>query len=98
MAEATQEIEDLLRRGHVVTAVAGRASRLDERTAHEHWAMRGNEDVAVLIASRTDNTTSLECLNYLVNDDHLYTTSWELLLCIPPLTAEAIGQGRMARE
>ena len=72
LAEATQEIEDLLRRGYVETAVAGRASRLDERTAHEHWVIRGNEDVAVLIAARKDNTTSLECLNYLVNDDHEY--------------------------
>ena len=34
--------------------------------------VRGNEDSASLIACRTDNTSSLECLKYEVYGDHYY--------------------------
>ena len=74
LAEANAATEELLKFGDPPAAVAGSpvTSRLDKRETREHWVVRGNEESAILIAARKDNTSSLECLRYVVHDDHPY--------------------------
>ena len=71
LAEASPEIEELLRRprSHGNEAETG----LERRGSAEHWVVRGNEQkAALLIAARKDVATNLNSLEYEVNDDHAY--------------------------
>ena len=71
LCEATAVVEELLQQ----PAVAGTpgAKGLEGRNTFEHWVVRGAEEqAAVLIAARKDNTTFLDLLDYDVNDDHSY--------------------------
>ena len=66
LAEATQEIEDLLRecrsRGDPT------ATGLDKRDEHEHYVIRGQETTSVLIAARKDSTTGIHLLDWYIQD------------------------------
>ncbi len=71
VVEASRELEGLLR----LPSVEGDPGQegLQGRSTSEHFVIRGEEESAVLIAARKDNTTSLECLHHEVHDDHAYT-------------------------
>ena len=71
LAEASKETEELLKTGRSRGNPALRG--LQSRDDHEHYVIRGDEESAILIAARTDNTTSVELLEYNVIDDHPYT-------------------------
>lgn len=45
---------------------------LEPRSTKEYFVVRGNEELVVLIARRTDNISTLECLKYEVHDGHHY--------------------------
>ena len=47
---------------------------VDHRPEYSYYVMRGQEESALLIGARTDNTTAVECLYHEVNRDHPYTT------------------------
>ena len=71
LVEASAAVEDLLRRPP--EQGNPNAQGLDRRSSHEYFVQRGNEESAVLIAARMDNTTYLECLLHEINADHEYT-------------------------
>ena len=70
VAEASKELEQLL----LQPPVEGVPDRpgLEGRSTAEHFVVRGDEESALLIAARTDNTECLEFLKYDVNNDHAY--------------------------
>ena len=72
LCEANASLEELLEQPPVPGTPG--AEGLEGKATHEHWVVRGSEDqAAVLIAARKDNTTSLESLEYEVYSDHTYT-------------------------
>ena len=72
LCEANAAVEALLKQPPQPGDEAAE-QRLQRRSSHEHWVVRGNEEgCAVLIAARKDNTTALEYLHYEVYDDHPY--------------------------
>ena len=70
LAEAGLAIEDMLKQPPV-EGHSGSGS-LEARSTKEHFVVRGNEKSALLIASRTDVTSSLVCLKSEVHEDHPY--------------------------
>ena len=70
VAEASAEVEEILKtcRSRGSPELQGVQSRDD----HEHYVIRGEEECAILIGARKDNTTSIELLEYHVSDDHGY--------------------------
>ena len=78
MAEASPEIEELLKQPEMEGRSGGEG--LESRSTTEYYVVRGNEPSALLIASRMDNTSSLECMKYEIHNDHEYnekkTNKW----------------------
>ena len=70
LAEAARETEEILKtccsRGD--PEVQG----LESRDDHDCHVLRGDEESAILIAARKDNTTCIQLLEYNVIDDHEY--------------------------
>ena len=60
LAEASKETEELLKTGR--SRGNPELQGLQSRDDHEHHVIRGNEESAILIAARTDNTTRLQLL------------------------------------
>ena len=90
VVEASRELEELLR----LPAVAAEDSAqggLQGRSTHEHFVVRGDEQSAVLIAARTDNTTSLECLMHEVHDDHEYREKGKLKIARSRMLVGKVG-------
>ena len=56
LVEASKELEELLRLPAVAVGDSAKGG-LQGRDTHEHFVVRGDEQSAVLIAARTDNTT-----------------------------------------
>jgi hypothetical protein len=71
LAEASSETEEVLRTGRNLGDPTTKG--LQSRDDHDHYVIRGNEESAILIAARTDNTTGIELLEYFVSNDHDYT-------------------------
>ena len=70
VAEASEQLEELLKEPPVegdldATGVRG-------RNTFEHFAVRGNEEAALLVAARKDNVLGLTCLKYEAHGDHEY--------------------------
>jgi hypothetical protein len=68
--EASRQVEDLLKQ----PPVQGNLDQegLQRRSTRDYFVVRGEEQSAILVAARQDNTTSLECLHHEVHDDHAY--------------------------
>ena len=60
VAEATQQLEDLLQRP-AVPGITGKPG-VEGRNTFEYYVVRGSEEKAILVAARKDNTSGLECL------------------------------------
>jgi hypothetical protein len=78
LCEANSGVEKVLRdppgEAPQQTAVAG-VSNLQCRKPMEWWVQRGQEqDSAILVASRMDNTTGIELVDYTVLEDHRWQT------------------------
>jgi hypothetical protein len=73
LAETTKAVEELL--GLPPEEGDDGEPGLRGRSTREHYVVRGNEDSAVLIASRKDVTTGLESLWYECYEDHPYRDS-----------------------
>ena len=67
LAEAREEVETLLKSGPIAGASSG--TKLEQRSTHQYFVVRGEEQSSVLCAARTDTTTKLELKDFRVSKD-----------------------------
>jgi len=77
LLEASPFVEELMKRPPVAGHPDAQTHRLSNRSTYEHYVVRGDEEEgAVLIAARMDNTTRMEMLgDYEIYNDKDYTDS-----------------------
>ena len=71
LAEAREEVETLLKSGPIAGASSG--TKLEQRSTHQYFVVRGEEQSSVLCAARTDTTNKLELKDFRVSKDFTYT-------------------------
>ena len=70
-AEAREEVETLLKSGPIAGASSG--TKLEQRSTHQYFVVRGEEQSSVLCAARTDTTERLELKDFNISKDFPYT-------------------------
>ena len=75
LCEATESVKLMMEEppneDEIPTHRSGGTS-LDKRPNKAYWVVRGDEEKALLIASRKDSTTGVECLYHEKHEDHRY--------------------------
>ena len=73
--EANKHVQELLENPPEASATSNDrsgGSKLDKRPNFYYWVVRGNEEKAILLAGRRDNTHAVERVHYEIHDDHEY--------------------------